>query len=399
MTGNKDSMYVKACVVANGVRDLQGDVITKKDIKKIFTNSIDVGFDIGHDNIRQTGIYSLENYISKEEEQLGDNIVPSGSWMTVLRIDNDEIQEKIKKHEINGVSITAYPEHDAEITKHGNGRPLLYKDIVAKDQLHPREISLVGRPANNLPLDVMDYNTYLSKSVNFEDETMSTHIEKEESNKDSTINKLVDILSAFTHKSEDVTEEQEPISKEEVEPCDGCDKCEECEEDKSNDQKSEESEQAEGEEAVDKSDDSEVSGDPTEVSKAMPMAGMPQQGAGGQPVQGGAEQALIQIAQICAKFLEAGQQPQQPAMQQPIARSSEPVETEVVAKSDDESLRDANNDSDDKESVSVKKSDDKISKKETQKFDAEGETMVDHSDVSMLFAQQQGRDPYTFEKL
>lgn len=389
-------MYVKACVVANGVRDLQGDVITKKDIKKIFSNSIDVGFDVGHDHIRQTGIYSLENYISKEEEYLGKNVVPSGSWMTVLRIDNDNIQEKIKKHEINGVSIMAYPEHDAEITKHENRRALLYKDIVEKDQLHPREISLVEHPANNLPLDVMDYDTYLSKSVFNEDETMSTHIEKEESSKDSTINKLVDILSVFTRKSEDVKEETEPVVKDDVEQCDGCENCEECQENKSSAQNSEESESTEGEEKVGKSDDSEVSGESNEVNKAMPITGAPQQGMGVQPMQGGAEQALIQIAQICAKFLEAGQQ--QPT-QQAIARSSEEVKTESVAKSDDESLREDNNDSDDKETVSVKKSDNKISKKETQKFDAEGESMVDHSDVSMLFAQQQGRDPYTFEKL
>ena len=53
MTSKKDSMYIKACVIANGLQDKQNDIISKKDIKRVFTNSLDVGFDINHDNIRK----------------------------------------------------------------------------------------------------------------------------------------------------------------------------------------------------------------------------------------------------------------------------------------------------------------------------------------------------------
>ena len=54
--------------------------------------------------------------------------------MTVLRIDNPEVQDMIQKGDITGVSIIAYPEKGAVTSRHSNDR-VLYKDIKEKDKI------------------------------------------------------------------------------------------------------------------------------------------------------------------------------------------------------------------------------------------------------------------------
>ena len=367
MTNNKESLYIKACVIANGVQDQQGDVITKTDIKRIFTNSIDVGFDINHDSIRQDGIYSMEQYISKSDEMLCDNIVPAGSWMTVLRVDNKDVQQMIKKHEINGVSITAYPERGTEI-KRTNPRLLLYKDIQEKDRIHPKEISLVEKPSNRLPLEVMEYETYLSKS---EKENTQMTETQDRIEKQSTVSRVLDmlqeVLSASIQKGEDdinvdISVEPEDNTPANTETEESTEETEEVEEENEEEPVEEQAEEEETEETEDSSEENEP------VEKMMPPD--PQQNTGGAT----AEQALVQIAQICAKVLQVQQQqaPQQP---NGIMQSEDPDPQDPIIK----------------EEAPLKE-------KVTSKMD-KSETTQTEVDRAALFAAQTGRDPITGEKL
>lgn len=386
MTKQKDSLYIKACVIANGIQDQQGDVITKKDIKKIFTNSLDVGFDINHDNIRQDGIYSLEQYISKSDEHLGNHIVPAGSWMTVLRVDNPDVQSMIRKQELRGVSITAYPEKGSVI-KRSNSKVILYKDIRDKEKIHPKEISLVEKPSNMLPLEIMEYDDYISKSVK-ENNYMTNETEEEKIMKQSTINKLVDILqevlSPSVQKAKDdpieVNVEAEPapssteeeVVEEETEEVDDPVTEEETDVNTEEEVETVEEESESTDDSTEETEEQvEESTDSTEEPVQKMMQPDPNMNMGG----GTAEQAIVQIAQICAKVLQGQQQQQQPQQQGNGIMQSETHET----------------------TEPIKKGDQELTEKVTGKLD----NVVSQSyvDRAYLFAKQTGRDPVTGEKL
>lgn len=391
MTDQKESLYIKACVIANGLQDQQGDVITKQDIKRIFTNSLDVGFDIDHDNIRQEGVYGLEQYISKSVEMLGNKRVPAGSWMTVIRVDNPNVQEMIRKHEINGVSITAYPEKGT-IVKRSHPKVVLYKDVQEKDKIHPKEISLVKKPSNLLPLEVMEYTDYISKSI--KENTYMNETENEQISK-STTDKILDILQQLlpqniqkgeedpisatvtaTPENEEAEVEESPVEEEtqesdETNPEEIVDNSTtEVTEEEATEEGGETTE--EGEETTEEgTSETEVEEETPEeegeesVQKMMQPTNMVDQ-------QGGtAEQAIVQIAQICARVLQGQQQQQQP-QSNGIMQSEDPEPTEPIKKS-------------------------QLQDKVTGKMD--NVVSQDYVDRAVIFARQTGRDPVTGEKL
>jgi hypothetical protein len=374
----KDSLYIKACVIANGLQDQQGDVITKQDIKRIFTNSIDVGFDLNHDNIRQGGVYSLEQYISKSAEKLGERVVPEGSWMTVIRIDNPEIKSMINKQEIKGVSITAYPEKGAVI-KRSHPKVVLYKDILEKEKIHPKEISLVEKPSNLLPLEVMDYTEYISKSV--KENTYMNETETDKIMKQSTTDKILDILQQLlpnTVQKEEIeppveqtgdptsgtgesVEEEMPEQSEEETPEEIVDKTSTEEEETSNPE----------EETPEQSQTTEEEIEETEQPESVEKMMQPNEGMG---MTGGSEyQAIVQIAQICARILQGQQQQQQPPQNNGIMQSEDADPTEPIQKGS------------------------QLQDKVTGKLD--NVVSQDYVDRAVIFAKQTGRDPYTGEKL
>ncbi|WP_082397943.1 XkdF-like putative serine protease domain-containing protein [Methanobrevibacter arboriphilus] len=104
MYDKQDALYVKYPLMINGITDRQGDVVTGgvTDVKKIFTNSDEILFDEEHERIPIDGITIQESYISKYDEIISGTLVPSGSWIVILRIDNPEIQTKILPLELGG---------------------------------------------------------------------------------------------------------------------------------------------------------------------------------------------------------------------------------------------------------------------------------------------------------
>lgn len=156
------ALYIKACVIANGITDSQGDTLQSTDIKKIFTsfNNQD-NFELNHNNIPINEVSLIENYINATDEKIGNLIVPRGSWLVVIRVDNPEIKKLILNNEIQGISLYNYVGEKCKANLNGTVR---YQDIIDKECVIPVFISFVEQGANGYPLHVMDYETYIQKS-------------------------------------------------------------------------------------------------------------------------------------------------------------------------------------------------------------------------------------------
>ena len=156
------ALYVKCCIIPNGITDSQGDTLYAEDIKKIFTsfNNQD-NFEIYHNELPVQEVSLLENYICSADEMIGTSIVPKGSWMAVVRVDNPEIKDKLLANELQGVSLN---NRIAEACKANLTGQVRYKDIADAECVIPIFISFVKAGANGYGLHVMDYEAYIKKS-------------------------------------------------------------------------------------------------------------------------------------------------------------------------------------------------------------------------------------------
>ena len=156
------ALYVKCCIIANGITDSQGDTLYAEDIKKIFTsfNNQD-NFEIQHNDIPLEEVSLLENYISTADETLGTSIVPKGSWMAVIRVDNPDIKNGLLTGEFGGVSLN---NRIAPRCKGNLTGIVRYKDVADAECVIPLLISFVEGGANGYGLHVMDYDAYIKKS-------------------------------------------------------------------------------------------------------------------------------------------------------------------------------------------------------------------------------------------
>jgi hypothetical protein len=88
--------------VCNGV------VITSEVVLKayqVYESSEAFGkFDIDHDNIDRPGIRVISSFITKHKSHHG----PAGTWVLCLKVDNEEVSQKLDNHEINAFSIHGF---------------------------------------------------------------------------------------------------------------------------------------------------------------------------------------------------------------------------------------------------------------------------------------------------
>ena len=156
------ALYVKCCVIANGVTDSQGDTLNAEDIKKIFTSfNNQNNFGVYHNGIPLQEVSLLENYITTTDETIGTAVVPRGSWNAVVRVDNPEIQDLLLNNTLRGVSLDNRIAEPCKNNLHGIIR---YKDIQDMECVIPLYISFVEGGANGYGLQVMDYPAYIKKS-------------------------------------------------------------------------------------------------------------------------------------------------------------------------------------------------------------------------------------------
>ena len=156
------ALYVKVCVIQNGVADYHGDVLDSTDIKKIFTSfNNQNSFEIYHDEIPIQEVSLMENYISQTEEIIAGTTIPVGSWNAVIRVDNPTIQNKLLNNEFGGVSLNNRVKTQCSTGLTGM---IKYSDLRDAECVIPVYISFVEEPANLVGLHIMDYNVYIQKS-------------------------------------------------------------------------------------------------------------------------------------------------------------------------------------------------------------------------------------------
>lgn len=201
------ALYVKGCVIPNGVQDSQGDTLYAEDIKKIFTsfNNQD-NFEIYHEDNPIPEVSLLENYISVADETLGTNTVPSGSWNVVIRVDNPEIQQGLLNGELGGLSLS---NRIAPRCKGNLKGTIRYKDIPDAECVVPRFISFVEGGANGYGLHVYDYDAYILKSKDVEF--------NEDGGKIMDFKEFLNGLKSLIKEAEAPVEEEPAIEKEETE--------------------------------------------------------------------------------------------------------------------------------------------------------------------------------------
>ena len=208
MLCKQKALFVKACVIANGITDSQGDTLYAEDIKKIFTsfNNQD-NFEIHHNDIPIKEVSLLENYINTADETIGNSIVPSGSWMAVIRVDNPDIQTGLLDGTFKGVSLNNRIADKCKANLHGTIR---YKDIADAECVIPLLISFVESGANGYGLHVMDYDAYIKKSNTRRQKNMAFDLL-------SGLKKLVQQAEADEEPVENNTEDEVEVKKEDDE--------------------------------------------------------------------------------------------------------------------------------------------------------------------------------------
>lgn len=258
----RNALYVKCCIIANGVTDSQGDTLYAEDIKRIFTsfNNQD-NFEIYHDELPIEEVSLLENYISSADESIGNLTVPAESWNAIVRVDNPEIQEGLLTGKFKGVSLNNRLKPKCRANLHGTIR---YKDVSDAECIIPLFISFVEAGANGYPLHVMDYEAYIQKSRAVEPTKNGAKI--------MDFKEFLNGLKSLIKEAEDTPEEEPAIEKEEDEETkeeatevETTEEVEETKEEEPAIEKAEEEETSEEEEPViEKEDEPATEEDPAE---------------------------------------------------------------------------------------------------------------------------------------
>lgn len=202
------ALYVKCCIIPNGIEDTQGDTLYGEDIKKIFTsfNNQD-NFEIYHESLPLQEVSLLENYISTADESIGNRIAPAGSWNATVRVDNPDIQNGLLTSEFGGVSLN---NRIAPRCKGNLKGTIRYKDVADAECVIPLFISFVERGANGFGLHVMDYDAFIKKSQDIE----FGNEDKKIGGQRMKFDEFLTGLKSLIKQAEDTPEEEPAIEKE-----------------------------------------------------------------------------------------------------------------------------------------------------------------------------------------
>jgi len=258
MLNKEKALYVKICVIQNGVQDSDGDTLDAVDIKRIFTSFNNQNrFEIQHDNLPLEEVSLMENYISKSVETIAGIEVPIGSWNGIIRVDNPDVQDLLLQHEFGGVSLYNRIKKSCQL-KLNLPHEATYSQLKDKDCLIPLYISFVKKPANGVGLEIMDYNSYIQKSQKESESRIK------EDNSMSLIDKLKSLIeeAEAEGETEAVTTVEEEVVAAEDAPAD------ESEIKKEDEEENSEAEEESDEESEETIEAEETESEETEIQKA-----------------------------------------------------------------------------------------------------------------------------------
>lgn len=179
MTNNK-GIYVTGCVIPNGIADHEGDILSKKEIKIIFTKYLEHQTDVQHNYIKNNGVDLVANWISETDKEIAGKTAPAGSWLATFYVTNPEIIESIYDDDpksINGLSLGSVPKTINNTKYWFINKSINYRDLDDTEEVIPKFISFVDKPSNGFGLEIEEYSVYINKSVNEDEVEIMTNKE------------------------------------------------------------------------------------------------------------------------------------------------------------------------------------------------------------------------------
>jgi hypothetical protein len=100
-----DQQIVYGVVSEPGVIDLQGDRLSKSEIRAACHKFMQTGQRIGkeHSGVAKASI--IESYIAPTDFKCNGQVVKSGSWVMAVKIHDNDLWQAVKKGDITGFSI------------------------------------------------------------------------------------------------------------------------------------------------------------------------------------------------------------------------------------------------------------------------------------------------------
>lgn len=193
-----EALIVNGVIIANGVADSDGDVLTKKDIKTIFTK-YQRDTDTMHTNIKNNGVEVFASWISEVDCEMNGKVVPAGSWLATLKVTNEKLIQCITEGKLNGFSLGSVSEKAFTPKYWFINKSLNYRDIKDIEEVIPLYISFVDKPANQYKFEIMTYDAYINK--NEKDVEKMTDVENKEEM--ISVSALEKIKGLFVNKSEE----------------------------------------------------------------------------------------------------------------------------------------------------------------------------------------------------
>lgn len=108
--GEKRLVY--AMVYAPDEEDSHGDYAdaeTIEDAAHVFMRDFRT---VGLQHEREAPAHVVESYVAPQDMTVGGRAVKRGSWMIVVKVDDDELWQKVKAGEFGGVSLGGYAERE-----------------------------------------------------------------------------------------------------------------------------------------------------------------------------------------------------------------------------------------------------------------------------------------------
>ena len=211
-----ETLIVNGVVIANGVADSDGDILTKSDIKTI-NMKYQRDTDTMHTHIKNDGVEVFNSWISEVDTIIDGKVAPEGSWMVTMKVTNPQLIQCIEEGKLNGFSLGSVSEKAMTPKYWFINKSLNYRDIKNIEEIIPLYISFVDKPANQYGFEVMTYDAYINKKQ--KDVEEMTEANKDEMISISALERVKDLFG-ITKSETEVTVEKadEEVVTETAEP-------------------------------------------------------------------------------------------------------------------------------------------------------------------------------------
>jgi len=206
----KDIVYIEGVISVPDIPDLDGDTLTKADIRKMYANMKNLKVDMNHDGKPLRDTY-VNAYITDVTKTVAGESVPEGSLVAEIKTSNPTVIGNLKANTWKGLSLMTSVKTNCPVCSENlslEGGSVDYNDITSKECLAPQFVSLVKYPANNYSMDVYNYDKFINKEESVMDFSLDELKKALRIVKNTDVN-LMDEMQKKEQKEEPVVEQQE----------------------------------------------------------------------------------------------------------------------------------------------------------------------------------------------